>query len=286
MKTKEERELLQSKFNFFVENYTNSMEEVKQKIGIDSVGTLNSFRSSKSKASISKIYMESLEKHYHLPLKFWNKNIPYNEENLRKIITDYQKDLKKKKEQEKENFELLKKLQEEVLILKKRNQSLEEAQTRTTLNLNGDLFKEDTNLLNNLLGEWHTHLYSSTYERTGKIHIFETYFQENNIVFDVYKNSGKFFIGEHQTIVLKKTHNEKNFSLIVFQNNNVTYKVVIFAIVSIQNGTHEEMMQYGFYSKKKYSYEETKKILGEINKLQLKLDLDFARRIRDEFVVR
>ena len=286
MKTKEERELLQYKFDFFVKNYTEGVEEIRRKIGIDSAGTLNSFRSLKFKSSISKIYMESLEKHYHIPLKFWDKHIPCNEKKLKEIIDNYQQDLKEKKEEEKENSELLKKLKEEVLLLKKKNKVLKEAQTKISLNLDTNFFKKDIDLQNKLLGEWNTHLYSSTYERTKKIHIFKTYFQENNSVFDVYKNNGKFFIGEHQTIVFKKTPNEKNFSLIVFQNNNITYKVVIFAIISIQNGTHEEMMQYGFYSKKEYSYEETKKILGEVNNLQLKLDLDFARRIRDEFVVR
>lgn len=69
MKTKEEREVLQCKFDFFVKNYTASVEEIRKKIGIDSAGTLNSFRSTKLKSSISQLYMESLEKHYHLPPK-------------------------------------------------------------------------------------------------------------------------------------------------------------------------------------------------------------------------
>ena len=45
------------------------------------------------------------------------------------------------------------------------------------------------------------------------------------------------------------------------------------------------MTQYGFYSRKEYTQEEAKKILGNVEGVQLKLDLDFARRIRNEFIV-
>ena len=46
------------------------------------------------------------------------------------------------------------------------------------------------------------------------------------------------------------------------------------------------MVNFGFYSRKKYSPEEAKKILGDMNKVQLKLDLEFDERLRKEGVVK
>ena len=249
MKEHEKRELLRCKFDFFVENYTNGIEEIKNKIGVKSAGTLNSFRSPSSKAQISRLYMEAIERHFDIPVAMWESSVPCDKDRLKKKISDFQK--KSKKEQEH----------------------------------TGSLFMEDKRLQNNLIGEWNTHLYSSIYKDTGKIHIFKTYFKENSEVVDYHNNRGKFFIGENQTVVIKKSPNEKNFSIILFPNIDVTYKIVHFSIISIQNGTSDEMLQYGFYSKKEYSLTDVKRILGEIDSVQLRLDMGFAKRVRAEFVV-
>ena len=58
-----------------------------------------------------------------------------------------------------------------------------------------------------------------------------------------------------------------------------------FTIVSNQNGTVNEMVNFGFYSRKKYSPQEAKDILGDMEKVQLKLDLGFDERLRELGVV-
>jgi hypothetical protein len=45
------------------------------------------------------------------------------------------------------------------------------------------------------------------------------------------------------------------------------------------------MVNFGFYSRKKYSPKEAKAILGDINKAQLKLDLEFNNRINRQGIV-
>jgi len=45
------------------------------------------------------------------------------------------------------------------------------------------------------------------------------------------------------------------------------------------------MVNFGFYSRNKYSPQEAKEILGDMDKVQLKLDLDFEKRLREKGVV-
>jgi hypothetical protein len=45
------------------------------------------------------------------------------------------------------------------------------------------------------------------------------------------------------------------------------------------------MVNFGFYSRIKYSAKEAKEILGDINNLQLKLDLSFNDRINLKGIV-
>ena len=148
------------------------------------------------------------------------------------------------------------------------------------------LFQENRRLWDNLKGEWNTYLYPSVYKKESDIHLFKTYFKDDYEVIDYHENRGRLFMGENQSLIVKKTPNEKNFSVIVFQNIEVTYQIIKFAIISIQNGTNKEMMQYGFYSRKEYSQQEAKEILGDIESVQLKLDMGFSQRILDEFVVK
>jgi hypothetical protein len=69
-------------------------------------------------------------------------------------------------------------------------------------------------------------------------------------------------------------------TVIRFSNRHVTFEHFHFTIVSNQNGTINEMVNFGFYSRKKYSAKEAKEILGEMDKAQLKLNLEFEKRLR------
>ena len=105
---------------------------------------------------------------------------------------------------------------------------------------------------------------------------------------DEFDNEGKLFMGENQSLIIKKTPNEKNFSIIVFNHTHVTYKTFRFTIFSIQNGTGsggEEMINWGFYTKNRVSLQEVENILGKKDNVQIKLDLNFAKRVRQNLTI-
>ena len=45
------------------------------------------------------------------------------------------------------------------------------------------------------------------------------------------------------------------------------------------------MVNFGFYSRTKYSPQEAKEILGDTDRVQLKLNLDFEKRLREKGIV-
>ena len=126
MKADEEKELLRCKLEYIIKNYTDGAEDVKKIIGIRSVGTINNFISKKPKsATISQLYMESLERKFNIPLKIWENNISCTEKILKHEIDKYRANLKVKKEQKEKERELFEKLKRQLPILEKRNQELE-----------------------------------------------------------------------------------------------------------------------------------------------------------------
>ena len=105
------------------------------------------------------------------------------------------------------------------------------------------------------------------------------------IVVDYWGNSGYLKIGKNQSLIIKEPYENNDLTIIRFSNRHVSFEHFHFTIVSNQNGTINEMVNFGFYSRKKYSPKEAKEILGEMNKVQLKLDLEFGKRLRDKGVV-
>ena len=80
-------------------------------------------------------------------------------------------------------------------------------------------------------------------------------------------------------------YDNDDLTVIRFPNRQVPSQNFRFVIISNQNNTTHEMVNLGFYSRKKHTPQEAKRILGDINKSQLKLDLDFNDRINIEGVV-
>ena len=248
MKAKEERELLGYKFNFFVENYTDGVEEIRDKIGIKSSGTLNSFRSRNAKTQISRLYMEAIERHFDIPVSVWNSNVLDTKEIWDKQISDFRKKLKQEKKLE--------------------------------------IFPQDPRIWEKLKGEFYAYMYGShIFNGNREIKCIKTTFYDDFQVIDQHKNRGVVMLGDYQGIIIKKTPNEGHFSIIVFPIKQVTYGTFRFNIISIQNGTNHEMVNWGFYTKEKISIEKAEDILGQKDKVQLKLDIEFAKRIRQNFII-
>ena len=129
---------------------------------------------------------------------------------------------------------------------------------------------------------WYAYIYPSNpisaVESDG-IWIVKTTISEDYHVIDEYDNEGLLQIGKNQSIILKESYDEGDLTIIRFPNRQVGYRHFRFVIISNQNGTENEMINFGFYAREKYKPEVAKKILGSIDKAQLKLDLEFNDRM-------
>ena len=151
------------------------------------------------------------------------------------------------------------------------------------------IFFRNEKLFKKLQGIWYAYMYpsnpSSSKENDG-IWIVKTAIKNDYTVVDEYNNSGTLQISNNQSLILKKSYEYDDLTVIRFQNREVTYGIFKFIIMSTQNGSEKEMINFGFYSKKKYNPKEAKEILGDIEKAQLKLDLEFNNRILNQIIIK
>ena len=144
------------------------------------------------------------------------------------------------------------------------------------------LFSQNNVILQKLLkddGLWYFYSYPSNQNIEEKVWIIETQFYENFTLIDSYRNRGQFFIGTHQTIVIKEGENSKNMTTIVFDNSKIAYDILPFARISKSNRIEEQIFNFGFFSRKEFSEDEATEILGDIEKVQLKIDYSFVQRV-------
>ncbi len=138
-------------------------------------------------------------------------------------------------------------------------------------------FTKNDELLKNLVGDWYAYFYSSN--EVSKIHSIKTNIDENCIVTDQNNNSGKLFIGTNQSIIIKESINSKNLVSITFTNIEVAYEVFAFSLISKQDQINDKMLNFGFFSKKELDRDVVIKTLGDIDTTQLKMDMEFLKRI-------
>lgn len=140
------------------------------------------------------------------------------------------------------------------------------------------MFQNNYELLNKLLGTWYVYSYPSN-PQLADVWITETKFYENFHVEDMHKNSGKLYIGKKQSIILKESNNSKNITSITFDNDRITYENFPFSRVSKSNALNKELFNFGFFSRRKMTKDEARKILGNINEVQVQMNYDFLERI-------
>jgi len=92
-------------------------------------------------------------------------------------------------------------------------------------------------------------------------------------------------LGKNESLIIKESYDNNDLTIIRFPNRQIPSQHFRFVIVSNQNNTEHEMVNFGFYSRIKYSAKEAKNILGERRNIQLKLDLSFNNRINDQSIV-
>lgn len=253
-----QNKVLTQKLNHIVDEY---IEGGKEELSIktfgyekqNSVSNLCSYE--KKSTSLKKIHMESIERHHRIPMSIWEHSLAFDKEAINKQIEEYR------------------------AFSKNGTLSFEEEDS---------IFKKNQKLFKQLKGVWYAYLYPSnpkSAEETEGIWIVETNINDDYSVVDHWGNAGYLKLGKEQSLIIKEPYENSDLTVIRFSNRHVSFEHFRFTIVSNQNGTIDEMVNFGFYSRNKYSPQEAKEILGDMEKVQLKLDLDFEKRLREKGVV-
>jgi len=255
-----EKVAIANKFNYILNIYI-SATEVKKAFGYNVLSYITRLRDSKHTATLNNLHMQLLEYVFAIPKEVFDKNIDFDPEIIDGIINEYSHE-----------------------------KSIEEEYSSTLCkNIEKNkIFSENKKLFKNLQGTWYAYLYPSNPSSSKKdegIWIVKTIINNDYSVVDEYDNRGILQISDHQSLILKKSYEYDDLTVIRFQNRQVIYGIFKFIIMSTQNGSESEMINFGFYSRKKYTPKLAKEILGNIGKVQLKLDLEFNNRIFNEVVI-
>jgi len=148
-----------------------------------------------------------------------------------------------------------------------------------------NVFHLEKKLLRKLLGTWFVYSYPSN-PNLSDIWATETTILDNYSVMDMHKNRGKLYLGEKQSMIVKESHNSKNLTTTLFDNDRITYGSFPFSRIAKSNNFNREILSFGFFSRKKLEVEEAKYILGKIEKVQLQMDYDIIDRITSNIDMR
>jgi len=274
MRSGDKNRLLKSKLNYIIDEHIDGgAEELTRVFGYERQNAISNMSSNNSRTSvIRKVHMESIERHYQIPVSIWNHNVPMKKSIIWELIYEYRLKLKQQEREKKEYLKYQKLLKEGSLNFSDRD----------------TIFKKNKKLFDKLKGVWYAYLYASnpkSAEKTEGIWIVETTIYDDYSVVDYWENRGYLKIGKHESLIIKESYDNDDLTVIRFPNRQVPSQNFRFVIVSNQNNTAHEMVNFGFYSRKKYTPQEAKRILGDKSKSQLKLDLDFNDRINKEGVV-
>ena len=250
-------ELTRKKLIYIINNYIEGgkKELATNTFGYDKENVVSNFCSPTVNSHLKKLHMESIERHHKIPMNLWEKSLSYDEIQIDKLIKEYRLNLK--------------------------NGLFPKNEKETIFTNNKKLFQK-------LKGVWYAYIYASnptTAQITDGIWIVPTEIYDDYTVIDHWNNKGYLKLGKNESLIIKESYENNDLTVIRFQNRQVPFENFRFTIVSNQNHTTHEMVNFGFYSRKKYTPQEAKRILGDMNKVQLKLDLKFDERLRNVGVV-
>ena len=254
---------LTDKLNYLIEYYIDGgVEELALKtFGYERQNAVSNLCSNRPKTStIRKIHMESIQAYHKIPMAIWKNTIPFDKTILDNMIAEYRLKLKQKKQLENTSGQMI----------------------------NNPIFQKNEKLFNKLKGVWYAYLYPSnpkSASETEGVWIVETTIYDDYTVKDYWDNAGYLKLGKNESLIIKESYDNNDLTVIRFPNRQVPSQHFRFTIVSNQNNTTTEMVNFGFYSRKRYTPKEAKEILGDMNKVQLKLDLDFNDRINRQGIV-
>ncbi len=161
-----------------------------------------------------------------------------------------------------------------------------EVEVGELLNKNDNsLFNQNIDFLKKLTrnnGIWYFYNYPSnnnTYKiKRNRIRI------NSNFTVSNWGKKAKIYVGKNQTMLIIETTNSNNLVSIIFDNMKIDSKIISFSKVSKVNGSHKDMLSFGFCSQSEFELNKAKEILGEMEKMQLKIDYKFLERIEENIV--
>ena len=252
-KITDEEKIISKKFDFIVDKYIKSATDIANAFGFKNASKISGFKNPNNSSNLRIVHMESLEKHFDIPVEVFDNNLSIDE--MDKVINNYRD----------------KKFDKQV------------GQTRLNNMLNNMFNNPNKIIFEKLQGDFYAHIYPSNLNGITSqdgVSITKTTINNDYSVIDEFGDKGILRIGEYQSFIFKISHNERDINVIRFHNRDLMYGDFRYVSVSNQNGTTNEMINFGFYSRKKHTPKDVKRILGDdISKLQLKLDLEFNGRI-------
>ena len=238
--------------DIIITKYIKSASLISDAFGYKSTTMISNLRSIHHPSTLNQLHKDGLEKYFDIPLTIWD-NLEISEKEMDKLIINYRKN----------KFNNIPKN-------------------------NDPIFQDNPKLFNKLKGKWYAYLYASnptSAKETQGIWIVETTIREDYSVIDYWGNVGYLKLGKNESLIIKESYDNSDLTIIRFPNRQVPSSHFRFTILSNQNNTEYEMVNFGFYSRIKYAAEEAKEILGDIKNLQLKLNLDFNDRINKRGIV-
>jgi len=289
------------KLDYILDTHMNATE-VTRAFGFKSETMLSKLR--KGRSHITTLYIDGLEKYFNIPSEIFTTDLTSTDE-IDRLITEYQAYEKKRLERKAFQKKILKTLEEHQLIpkklfekefskrgeldafLKEHKRSLLENETSTeTASFSSRVFPKNEKLFNKLKGVWYGYVYPSN-PASAKHGIWEveTTINDDYSVVDYWGNAGYLKLGKNESLIIKESYDHDDLTIIRFSNRQVPSEIFRFVVISNQNHTLHEMVNFGFFSRKQYDLEEAKEILGKLEDKQMKLDMEFNQRLISRAVV-
>jgi hypothetical protein len=280
-----------------------SATDVTRAFGFKSNTMISNMR--KGQTNISSLHIEGLAKHFNIPQDIFSNTISTTTE-IDTLIETYRLEKEKKKQDEELQKKILKKLEENGLIPKDIfNKNFQEKgdlasfikghkekllKNCTPLNTHAfseQVFPKNEKLFNKLKGTWYGYVYPSN-PASAEHGIWEVKTiigDDYSVIDEPWGNSGYLKLGKNESLIIKESYDHDDLTIIRFSNRQVPSGHFRFVIISNQNHTLNEIINFGFFSRKQYDLDEAKEILGDIETKQLKLDLDFNERLIKRTIV-
>ncbi|CAA6812357.1 MAG: Unknown protein [uncultured Sulfurovum sp.] len=287
------------KLNYILGKHMKATD-VTLAFGFKSETMLSKMRNGNS--NINQLHIDGLEKYFDIPTKLFSSHIRTKTQ-VDALIKSHRLEKKKALIRENHQKNTLVQLEEEGLIphgifdnhneeeverlIKKYKKKLATYSTTPPyIKHSKKVFQTNDKLFKKLQGVWYAYFYPSNPSSVpDAIWEVKTTINEDYSVIDYWDNKGFLQLGKQESMIIKESYDNNDLTFIRFANRQVPSQHFRFVIVSNQNNTDREMINFGFYSRQQYSSKEAKEILGDISTAQLKLNLAFNDRLNERAIV-